>query len=135
MCIRDSSRSWRGLRIWLPFMLHGVRAFREALAEKRELALWLEREIASEADIETTGPPELSLFAFRARSPGDTLDEENARNRQLLARINTPRRIYLTATTVAGKFWIRICILHMRTDRSRAEETLAIIREALRTAG
>lgn len=29
----ELSREWRGLRLWLPFKLHGVTAFRQALAD------------------------------------------------------------------------------------------------------
>ena len=35
----ELSRDWRGLRLWIPFKLHGLSAFREALREKRELAV------------------------------------------------------------------------------------------------
>ena len=34
----ELSRPFRGLRLWLPLMLHGARAFREALSEKLALA-------------------------------------------------------------------------------------------------
>ena len=39
----ELSRDFRGLRLWLPLMLHGVAAFREQLAEKLSLARWAYR--------------------------------------------------------------------------------------------
>jgi aromatic-L-amino-acid decarboxylase len=127
----ELSRDWRGLRLWLPFKLHGAAAFREALREKRELALKAWKTLAAEPDVEIAAPPELSLFAFRQRFPGRTLVEENRLNQDLLARINAPRRIMLTGTTLDGKFYIRVCILHLRTHRDRVEEGLQIILNAL----
>ncbi|MCZ6794623.1 MAG: pyridoxal-dependent decarboxylase [Planctomycetota bacterium] len=135
----ELSRDWRGLRLWLPFKLHGVRAFREALREKRQLAVQAFEALSAEPDIEVAAPPELSLFAFRQRHPGVDREEENRRNRRLLGRINAPRRIMVTGTEVGGKYWVRICVLHLRTHRERVDEGLDIIRESLaaerRTAG
>ena len=128
----ELSRDWRGLRLWLPFKLHGVSAFREALREKRELAVLAYERLAAEPDLEMATPPELSLFAFRKRWPGVDLEEENRRNRDLLHRINAPRRVFLTGTDLEGKFYLRICVLHLRTHRDRIEEGLEIIRRELR---
>src|SRR5574340_579758 len=36
----ELSRDFRGLRLWLPLMLHGLAVFREQLAEKLALARW-----------------------------------------------------------------------------------------------
>ncbi len=128
----ELSRDWRGLRLWLPLKLHGIRAFRDALAERRALAVHMHDTLASEPDVEIAAPPELSLFAFRRRFGGCPLEEANARNRALLERINEPRRVYLTGTDIDGVFWIRVCVLHLRTDRARVDEALEIIRRALR---
>ena len=127
----ELSRDWRGLRLWLPFKLHGVRSFREALREKRELALHAWEVLSSEFDVEVAAPPELSLFAFRQRFPGSSLEEENRLNRELLERINQHRRIFVTGTQIDDVFYIRICVLHLRTHRERVEEGLEIIRQAL----
>ncbi len=130
----ELSRDWRGLHLWLPFRLHGVRAFREALQEKRELALRAWQRLRSEPDVEIPVAPELSLFAFRQRFRHLTPEEENQRNRDLLTRINAPRRIMLTGTEMAGRFYLRICVLHMRTHRDRLDEGLEIITQALADA-
>jgi aromatic-L-amino-acid decarboxylase len=127
----ELSRDWRGLRLWLPFKLHGVGAFRRALREKRELAVLAYERLAAQPDVEVAAPPELSLFAFRKRWPGVEAEEEDRRNRELLGRINAPRRVYLTGTNLDGRFYLRICVLHLRTHRDRVEEGLEIIRREL----
>jgi aromatic-L-amino-acid decarboxylase len=128
----ELSRDWRGLRLWLPFKLHGVGAFRDALREKRELAVLAWERLAAEPGVEIAAPPELSLFAFRRRWPGVDVGEENSRNRELLSRINAPRRVFLTGTYLDGRFFLRLCVLHLRTHRDRVEEALEIIRRELR---
>jgi aromatic-L-amino-acid decarboxylase len=127
----ELSRDWRGLRLWLPFKLHGAAAFRAALREKRALALDAWRALAARPDVEIAAPPELSLFAFRQRLPGADGDAVNRHNRRLLERINLPRRVFLTGTEIDGRFYIRFCVLHLRTHRERVEEGLGIILEAL----
>ena len=38
----------------------------------------------------------------------------------------------LTGTIVDGRFYLRMCILHLRTDHSRLDEALSIISSALK---
>ena len=52
----------------------------------------------------------------------------NALNRDLLARVNARKRVYLTGTTLRGRFAIRICVLSFRTHRDRVEEALEDVR-------
>jgi aromatic-L-amino-acid decarboxylase len=127
----ELSRDWRGLRLWLPFMLHGVAAFRDALRDKRRLALRAAEALAEQPDVVLAHAPELSLFAFRQSYPGLSRSEENARNRALLDRINEPRRVMLTSTEIDGTFWLRVCVLHLRTHQSRLDEALNIVRTEL----
>ena len=60
----ELSRDYRGLRVWLPLMLHGARAFREALAEKlalaRRLYTALQALIAAGAPLEIVAAPQLT---------------------------------------------------------------------------
>lgn len=127
----ELSRDWRGLRLWLPFKLHGVAAFRAALAEKRELAVLAHERLAAEPDVEIPAPPALSLFAFRQVPKGLDPARADDHNRDLLGRINAPRRILITGTEIDGDFYLRFCVLHLRTHRERVEEGLAIIAREL----
>ena len=68
----ELSRDFRGLRVWLPLMLHGVAAFREQLAEKLSLARWAHRELAADPRFEMLDEPQLSVVAFRLRAPEET---------------------------------------------------------------
>lgn len=123
----ELSRDFRALRVWLPVKLHGLEAFRAALAEKLELASRVYEELSTMPGFEVPWPPELSTVAFRYRFGGA---DEDAANRELLTRVNATRRVFLTSTNVGGRVFLRICILSHRTHRPVVEECLAIIRRA-----
>ena len=125
----ELSRDFRGLRIWLPFKMHGAGAFREALDEKLDLARLAAEELKKIPGIEIVAPPVLSVTAFRLVEDGDDDDLANRRNEELLRRINRRGRVWLTATTLGGRFVIRICVLSFRTHEDRLREAIEIIRE------
>jgi aromatic-L-amino-acid/L-tryptophan decarboxylase len=120
----ELSRDFRGLRVWLPLHLHGVAAFRRALAEKLELTDLLYERLKQNQMLEVPWEPQLSTVAFRPRGGTD----EDAR--ALLERINATKRVYLSSTGIAGHVYLRACILSHRTDRARIEEAAEIIAEA-----
>ena len=127
----ELSRSWRGLRVWLPIKMHGIAAFRRNLDEKLDLAAWATQELRRIPGIEILAEPQLSIVAFRLR--GERLDQEavNRLNRDLMDRINGKKRIYLTGTMLGDRFAIRICVLSFRTHADRMEEGLEDIRNAV----
>jgi aromatic-L-amino-acid decarboxylase len=127
----ELSRDFRGLRIWLPFKLHGAGPFRHALDEKLDLAKWAAKELRKIPDMEITAEPQLSLVAFRLVRAGFSNDEINDMNRRLLAGVNARQRVFLTPTLIGGKFILRICVLHFRTHMDRMEEALEDIRAAV----
>jgi aromatic-L-amino-acid decarboxylase len=120
----ELSRDHRGLRVWLPLVLHGVRAFREALDEKLDLAEHLYAALSETPEIELPWAPQLSVVPFRLA--GATDDEDRA----FLRRINDSKRVYLSSTTIGGRHVIRACIVSHRTHRARIDEAIEIIRSA-----
>ena len=127
----ELSRPFRGLRVWLPFKLHGAAAFEEALDEKLDLARWAADQLRSVPSIEIVAGPQLSVLAFRLRAPRAASEELNELNRDFLARINRRERVYLTATMLDGLFTLRICVLSFRTHRDRVADCLDDIGVAL----
>ncbi len=129
----ELSRDYRGLRLWLPLMLHGARAFREQLTEKLELAeridAGIDRLIESGAELEFVDRAQLSISSFRlTRREGEDLETWNARNAALLARINERRRVYLSSTSLpvdeGEAFTLRTCVLSFRTHALHCDRFL-----------
>ncbi len=94
----ELSRSWRGLRAWLPIKMHGIGPFRANLDEKLDLAAWAAEELRKIPAIEILAEPQLSIVAFRWRGEGHDDEALNRINRDLLERINAKKRVYLTGT-------------------------------------
>jgi aromatic-L-amino-acid decarboxylase len=105
--------------------LHGVAAFRRALAEKLELARRVYDALIQIDELEVPWEPDLSIVAFRPRSGG------NEAAQQLLEAINASRRIFLSSTTIEDKMFLRVCVLSHRTDMHRIDEAIDVIAKAV----
>jgi aromatic-L-amino-acid decarboxylase len=123
----ELSRSFRGLRVWLPIKLFGVKAFRENLTEKLQLTQWMYKRFLEEPGFECLNVPELSVIAFRYRPKKGNVEEFN---RKLLAYIVKSKKLFLSSTLLKGKFVIRVCILSFRTHQAEVEQAFEIIRNA-----
>jgi len=120
----ELSRAYRGLRVWLPLKLYGVRAFRENLEEKLRLAGWLFNRFLEEPGFECVSAPDLSVVAYRYLPESGDTDEFN---RRLLKNINRSRKLFISSTTLGGRFMLRACILSFRTHQAEVEEAFETI--------
>jgi glutamate/tyrosine decarboxylase-like PLP-dependent enzyme len=125
----ELSRSFRGLRVWLPLKLFGVKAFRENLAEKLRLTKWMYQRFLEEPGFECLSVPDLSVITFRYHP---RRGKAEAFNRKLREDIIRSKRLYLSGTLLKGEYVIRICILSFRTHQPEVEEALGIIKTAAR---
>jgi aromatic-L-amino-acid decarboxylase len=122
----ELSRDLRGLRLWLPLMLHGAAAFRDQLAEKLSLARWAYEQLRDDGRFEVLDEPQLSIVAFRLRAPADEADRLGP---ELLRRVNARKRVFLSSTRVAGRYALRICVLSFRTHENRVRDAVVALRE------
>jgi len=128
----ELSRPARGLRVWLPFQVHGAAAFREALDEKLDLARMAAEKIRTLPDVEMISEPVLSLFAFRVKPAGLSEEEVNRLNHRILSRINQKQRVFLTGTTLGGRYVLRMCVLSFRTHEDRIQAAIEDIEASIR---
>jgi len=129
----ELSRPYRGLRLWLPLMLHGAAPFRRALEEKLALAERVHQGllalVAAGAPIEVVDAPQLTVVPFRLRrQPGEPRADHEARNAAWLRAINERGRVFLSSTTLPGEvgpaFTLRVCVLSFRTHAADIERAL-----------
>jgi aromatic-L-amino-acid/L-tryptophan decarboxylase len=121
----ELTRDFRGLRLWLPLHLHGVRAFQDALDEKLDLAALVHERLRALPALDLPWPPQLSLVTFRP-AHGTHDDTED-----LLRRINGSGRLWLSSAPIGGERYIRMCILSHRSTRQRIDEAVEIITAAV----
>ncbi|WP_276282698.1 pyridoxal phosphate-dependent decarboxylase family protein [Halorussus caseinilyticus] len=120
----ELSRDFRGLRVWLPLKMHGIDAFRDTLAEKLELANQVADCLRNIDDVKLVAEPQLSILAFRVEPEGIEGEDLDELNQRVLEEINARNRIYLSGTTLNGRFAIRICVLSFRTHREHLADGL-----------
>ncbi len=124
----ELSRDARGLRLWMPIMLHGLGAFRDALDEKLDLARDLYDKLRAIPSLDLPWEPELSTVCFY-RAP-DGRGGSDAATGALLEQINRSGRVFLSSTIVEGRTTIRVCILSVHTHRDRIDELVDIVARA-----
>lgn len=122
----ELSRDFRGLRIWLPLVLHGADAFREAIEEKLALARRAYEQLRADARFEILDEPQLSVIAFRLKGEGEAADRLNE---ELMRRVNARGRVFLSSTRLDGRYVIRICVLSFRTHEDRVQDAVDALRE------
>ncbi len=126
----ELTRPFRGLRIWLPLKLLGVKPFRAALDEKLLLAQYFHARVA-ELGFEVGPPPDLSLVTFRWAPAGLSLEEINAFNRRIVDWLRDDGRIFLSSTMIDGRYTLRMAILSFRTHRRTVDTALRVLLEAV----
>jgi aromatic-L-amino-acid decarboxylase len=122
----ELSRDFRGLRVWLPLMLHGVAAFREQLGEKLDLARWAYDTLRDDPRFEMLDEPQLSVVAFRLRGPAEDAERLGP---ELLRRVNARRRVFLSSTRIGGRYALRLCVLSFRTHADRVRDAILALQE------
>ncbi len=120
----ELSRDFRGLRIWLPLVLHGVKAFKDAIEEKLMLTRWAYDQLSNDSRFEILDEPQLSVIAFRLKGEGAAWDRVNE---DLQRRVNARGRVFLSSTRLDGRYVIRLCVLSFRTHMDRVKEAVEAI--------
>jgi len=123
----ELTKHFRGLRVWLPLMLHGVEPFAACLEEKVELARYFRIEV-ERLGFEVGPEPELSVVTYRwVPARGDA----NAFNRALVEATHRDGRVFLSSTTIDGTFVLRFAAVAFRTHLVHADLTVEILRDAV----
>src|SRR5262249_13610840 len=129
----ELSRGFPGLRVWLSVKMYGSAAFRDAIAEKRALALDAACRVAALPGIVIDAEPELSLFASHPAGPGGARAEEGAAPGALMRRTGARGRVMVTGPEAHGRHLGRVCVLSFRPPQPQIdaliEDFTAVIKE------
>ncbi len=122
----ELTRPFRALRFWLPFKVHGSQAFAAALEEKLLLTEYFYEQCGNIPGIKLGPSPDLSIVTFRLCP--DAMDA-NVASRALLEAMLRDGRVFMTSTTIAGQFTIRMAILTYHTHLDDVDLALLAIKE------
>ena len=123
----ELTKHFRALRVWLPLLLHGEAPFRACLREKVELARYFHREVGA-LGFEVGPAPDLTVVTYRWVPKSGSA---NAFNQALAEETHRDGRVFLSSTTVDGKFLLRMAALAFRTHLDTVDLALEVLREAV----
>ncbi len=122
----ELSKHFRGMRMWLPLKLFGLKPFRAALTEKVYLARYFYKQIQQIPGFEVGPFPDISVVLFRyVPATGDI----NEYNRALVKALLQDGRIYLSTTTIEANYYLRLAVGVYRTHLEDVELCLQILKE------
>ncbi len=125
----ELTKHFRGLRMWLPLQLHGLAPFVACLEEKLVLTSYFRQRLVEEGF--QIGPaPDLSVSYFWL--PANDLETQNKLNQQLMEAIHEDGSVFLSSTSLDGKFVIRMAILAFRTKQRTIDKAMEMILRAKR---
>ncbi len=120
----ELSKHFRGLRLWLPLMLHGLAPFRAALEEKLLLARYFHEKLSTVPNFEVGPFPDLSVVIFRYLPPSGNVDEFN---KKLIQAIHKDGRIFISSTVLDERFTLRFAAGAFRTHLADVDLFLKIL--------
>lgn len=122
----ELTKHFRGMRLWLPLKYYGIRPFKALLEEKILLCRYFYSEI-QKLGFEVGPYPELSVCIYRYVPEHQDINEFNEK---LLMEVHQIGRIFITSTSIEGKYWLRLAVLSFRTHMNEIELLLDILKNA-----
>jgi aromatic-L-amino-acid decarboxylase len=121
-------RRFRALKLWFVIRHYGVEGLRHHVRRHVELAQWFARRIEESPEFELAAPAPLNLVCFRHRG-GEAV------GRELMERLNRSGSLYLTHTSLDGKFTLRLCVGQTWTEEKHVRAAWERIRETAEEIG
>lgn len=122
----ELTKHFRGLRMWLPLQMHGLKPFEACLEEKHLLTLYFHEQV-QKLGFEVGPTPELSVCIYRfIPTEGINVDEFNMK---LSFKIRENSKYFISTTTIKNDVWLRAAIVNFRTHLSNIKEYLAVLKE------
>ena len=104
---------------------HGLAAFRAAIKNDLEHARRLAEAIKKQPELELLAPVELSSVCFRYRGTGGYSEKElDDLNVGVLQRVVGRGHVYLSNSSLRGKFCLRACIVNHRTTEADVDSVV-----------
>ena len=118
----------RVIKTWATVARLGRSGTRDLILRGHSLAQNLAQRVERAPELELLAPPSLSIVCFRYRPAG--LEDEpkiDSFNSALIERLCADGEVFLTATEVAGKTSLRVCIMHYDADVKDIDALLSAV--------
>jgi glutamate/tyrosine decarboxylase-like PLP-dependent enzyme len=119
----ELTKHFRGLRMWLPMQLFGLKPFKAAITEKIWLCRYFYLEI-QKLGFEVGPEPDLSVCIYRyIPEQGDA----ETFNKALVKAVQQDGTVFISSTKIAGRFWLRLAVVSFRSHLSTIKQALSVL--------
>jgi aromatic-L-amino-acid/L-tryptophan decarboxylase len=107
------TRASRAIKVWLAIETFGLDAFRATIDRAIDQTLAAQARIEADQRLELVTPASLGILTFRRRGdPDEPAIVTDRRNEAIVKAIAASGEALLTATTLQGRYVIRLCVLN-----------------------
>jgi len=129
-------RRFRALKLWFVIRSFGIEGLKERIRYHISLAEELERKINESKDFEIITPRTLNLICFRFKPAKiNDLQRINDLNEQLMHKLNSTGKIFLTHTVLKGKYTLRMVIAQTSVTENHVENAWDLIKKSANGIG
>ena len=122
-------RRFRALKLWSVIRSYGSEGLRRKIRYHISIAARLAEMIKEDRNFEILAPVIINMVCFRYNPPGSSEEELNRLNEKLNHLINDTGRIYMTHTTLNGKYTLRIVTGQTNVTLEHVEKAWYLIRQ------
>jgi aromatic-L-amino-acid/L-tryptophan decarboxylase len=126
-------RRFRALKLWSVIRMYGVEGLQKKIRDHISYAARLKEMISLEPDFEILAPVTINVVCFRYSPPGPDEPSLNRINEKLNHLLNDTGRIYLSHTSVNGKYTLRMVTGQTNVTMKHVEKAWQLIREKARS--
>jgi len=119
-------RRFRALKLWFVIRSYGVEGLQKMVREHIRLAQMFKGWIEESENFELMAPVNLSLVCFRLND-GREEDALNQLNKEFLESLNQTGKVFLTHTTLKGKYVLRFAIGQRTTEEKHVKAAWKLI--------
>jgi aromatic-L-amino-acid/L-tryptophan decarboxylase len=125
------TRPARALKIWLSLKFFGAAAFRRAIDNGIDLALFAQERIERSPTLELLTPASLGIVCFRRLGAAVASETELEHlNERLVAALAASGVGLVSSTRLQGRYCLRLCVLNFRSGEEDVERVLSWLESA-----
>ena len=120
-------RRFRALKLWFVLRAYGTEGIQKMVNQHINLAREFSCWIKTDERFELLAPQNLSLVCFRYNPAGQSEEMLTHLNKQLLEKINATGEVFLTHTSLKGKYALRLSVGQRTTEARHVDRVREII--------
>jgi len=123
----ELTKHFRGMRMWLPLMVHGAAPFKACLREKLLLTAYFRQQLAQHSAYQMGPVPDLSVTFYRivTANPADA----DAANHMLADAIRNDGRLFVSTSVIDNNVFLRLAVLSFRTHKFHIDLLLELLHD------